>query len=96
MSKGVRLVKNDVVREVSWDTGFSRYTAERIIDSFLMNIQKEVTNGNSVMLKGFGTFERKRRAPRTGNNPHTNTPVPIPARNVPHFKPAQKFKDSVS
>lgn len=96
MSKNVRLLKDDVIKEVCWDTGASRYYVERILNSILKNITKEVANGNSVMLKGFGTFERKGRAARTGRNPHTNEPVPIPARFVPNFKPAQNFKELVT
>ena len=95
MSKSIRMLKSDIIREICWDTGATRYSAERIVDSLLNNIQREVANGNSVMLKDFGTFEGKKRAPRTGRNPHTNTPVPIPAKTIPSFKPAQKFKDVV-
>lgn len=95
MSVKVRMLKEDIIKEICWDTGATRYSATRVVDSLLSNIRREIANGNSVMLKDFGTFEAKKRAPRTGRNPHTNTPVPIPAKTVPNFKPAQKFKDAV-
>ena len=95
MSKKIRLTKDDIVKEICWDTYIPRYTVERVVDSLLNNITKELANGNEVRFHGFGTFERKSRAARTGRNPHTNQHVPIPARDVPNFKPGQALKDKV-
>ena len=52
--------------------------------------------GEKVQLIGFGTFEVKARAERTGRNPHTNEPVPIPARVVPSFKAGKYLKKAVT
>lgn len=80
------MTKEDIVSAVSGDTQYSRFMVERIIDSLLKNITWELSNGRSVQLNGFGTFEPKKRAARTGRNPHTREPVPIPARIIPSFR----------
>ena len=54
-----------------------------------------LADGEKVQIIGFGTFEPRERAPRTGRNPKTNTPVPIPAKRVPFFKPGKPLKKMV-
>lgn len=60
-----------------------------LVKEALAIIERETANdGDSVILKGFGTFSRKQKAAKTGRNPRTNQPVQIPARSVLHFKPS--------
>lgn len=49
-----------------------------------------------VQLIGFGTFERRERAARSGFNPATNEKIEIAASKVPAFKPGKQFKDEVN
>lgn len=90
-----RLTKDDIVTEVSKETGWSRYTVEQIINSTLSKITTAMSHGRSVQFIGFGTFKPKERAARTGRNPHTNEPVSIPARIMPSFEAGKHLKDAV-
>ena len=45
---------------------------------------------------GFGTFEVKNRAERTGRNPQTNEEIKIPASKAPVFKAGKALKDQVN
>ena len=45
---------------------------------------------------GFGSFEVKKRAERTGLNPRTQKPVKIAATKVPVFKAGKALKDAVA
>ena len=45
---------------------------------------------------GFGSFEVKKRAARTGLNPRTKEPVKIAATKVPVFKAGKALKDAVA
>ena len=88
--------KSRLVREVSRRTGAEPAQVASILDALLDAIRDTVAKGERVALSGFGAFERVRRNPRTGRNPHTGEPVKIPARNVPAFRPGGKFKESVA
>lgn len=90
------MVKEELVANVSKDTGYSQIVVSKIIESVLANITSELSIGNRIQLMGFGVFEPKRMAARTGRNPHTNEPVPIPARVVPSFKPGNRLKEAVT
>jgi len=47
-------------------------------------------------LVGFGTFDVKDRAERTGRNPQTGQEITIAAAKVPSFKPGKGLKDAVN
>ena len=68
----------------------------RILDALLDAIRDTVGKGERIVLSGFGAFERVRRNPRTGRNPHTGEPVKIPARYVPAFRPGTRFREAVA
>ena len=52
--------------------------------------------GDKIQLVGFGSFEVKNRAARTGRNPKTKESIKIPASKVPVFKPGKALKDIVA
>lgn len=89
------MTKKQLVIEVSNDTCYSRRTVELIVESLTKNVMYELSHGRKVSIEGFGTFEPKKRSPRTGRNPHTGEAVPIPARIMPVFKPGKLFKRAI-
>lgn len=88
--------KQSLIEMVYANTGVSRWVIEKVLNSVGFNISQALARGDKVRLTGFGTFEPKKRAARIGRNPHTNEPVPIPARVVPVFTPGNELKDAVS
>lgn len=49
-------------------------------------IERETaTDGDSLVLKGFGTFKRKHVAAKQARNPQTGGTVTVPARSVLRF-----------
>lgn len=93
MKKNV--IKEDIIKIVTDNTGYSQKIVGEIVDALLKDITNEMSKGNKVRFVGFGTFEPKEMAKRMGRNPHTNQPVPIPARIVPSFKPGNHLKEAV-
>ena len=88
--------KSWLVREVSRRSGAEPAQVARVLDALLDAIRDTVAKGDRIVLSGFGAFERVRRNPRTGRNPHTREPVQIPARYVPAFRPGTRFRDAVA
>ena len=56
-------------------------------------IGKGIIEGEKVILAGFGVFEVKERAERTGRNPQTKEEILIPASRTPSFKPGKPLKE---
>lgn len=86
--------KADLIEAVAPRVG-GRAVATLAVESLVDLILREVAAGGSVVVTGFGTFEKVDRAARTGRNPRTGEAVPIEATSSPRFRPAAYFKDVV-
>lgn len=87
--------KDGFIDQLSRETGITKVAAEMIVDAGIQIIKEAMVSGDRVQFLGFGTFETKVRAPRVGRNPRANTPVNIPEKRVPVFKPGKPLKDAV-
>ena len=89
--------KNGLVAEVAKRTGASKADVGRMIDASMDVIRESVARGDRVSLVGFGTFERKRRNKRIARNPRKpQTPIVVPARDLPWFAAGKEFKEMVA
>ena len=91
-----KLMKSDVVNSIVEKTGLSKTQANAAVDAFAAAICDALSNGDSVGLIGFGTFEAKHRPARTGRNPQTGEPLEISAKTVPVFKAGKKLRDATA
>lgn len=85
--------KSDLVKKIAENAGITQKQAALALDSTLEGIMAAVVAGDKVSFPGFGTFEAKTRAARSGFNPLTKEKIEIPASKVPSFKVGQSFKD---
>lgn len=87
--------KEELVKEISKKAKVSQKTATDVLAATLETIEKTVAKGKKVTLVGFGTFEPRKRAARTGRNPQTGATLKIAAKTVPAFSAGKKFKELV-
>lgn len=87
--------KGELVSSVAASAGLSKKDAEKAVASVFDSITEALAQGDKVQLVGFGTFEVRDRAARTGHNPKTNESIQIPASKVPAFKAGKALKDTV-
>ena len=88
--------KAELINAVAAAADVSKKDAEAVIAATVDVITKALAEGDRVQLVGFGSFETKKRAARTGRNPKTKEAIEIPASVVPTFKPGKAMKDAVS
>ncbi|CTP88034.1 HU family DNA-binding protein [Xanthomonas graminis] len=74
----------------------SKAEAGRAVDAFVSEVTKALKKGDSVTLVGFGTFQVRDRAERTGRNPKTGDAIKIAASKNPTFKAGKALKDAVN
>ena len=86
--------KTDLINNISGKSGLTK-DVENVLNGFLGEITEALANGDKVQLIGFGTFETRKRAGRTGRNPQTGNTIEIPESNVPAFKAGNKLKEAV-
>ena len=90
------MTKTELIVAVAEKTEISKKAAEGAVNAILNAIAEDLAAGNRVQLSGFGTFETKTRAARTGRNPKTNEPMEIAASTSVSFKPSKTLKDAVA
>lgn len=83
----------EIVAHVAHRANISKRAAGDAVDAFLAAVRRAVQCGERVSLPGFGTFERRLRAPRLARNPRSGETVRVPAALVPVFRPAPAFRD---
>lgn len=87
--------KAELVAAVAEKTDMSKKDAEKAVSAVFSAIEDSLSKSEKVQLVGFGTFEVKNRAERTGRNPQTKEVITIPAAKVPGFKAGKALKDAV-
>ena len=88
--------KTDLINVVSAETKISKKDTEVVITAALEAIAESLKSGDKVQLIGFGTFEVKDAAAKTGRNPKTGETIEIPACKKPSFSAAKSLKDAVN
>ena len=89
------MTKADIVTDISDKTGVEKVAVQATVEAFMTTIKTSLEAGENVYLRGFGSFIVKGRAEKTGRNISKNTTIIIPAHNIPAFKPAKTFAESV-
>ena len=88
--------KAELIEAVATAADLSKSDAARAVDAVVDTITETLRKGDSVTLVGFGTFEVRERAARTGRNPQTGEAIQIKASKAPAFKAGKAFKDAVN
>lgn len=88
--------KQELINAIADETGLSKKDTEATINSFVNVVSNTLADKDKVQLIGFGTFETRERAARTGRNPQTGEELKIAASVVPAFKAGKALKDKVN
>ena len=88
--------KEELVQAITKQTKVTQKEATEVLNGLVATIQKAVAKKQKVTLVGFGTFEARKRAARTGRNPQTGKEIKIAAKTVPAFSAGKKFKELVN
>ena len=88
--------KTQLVEAVAQKSGLNKKEAEAAINAMTAAITDALKAGDKVQLVGFGTFEVKALAARTGRNPKTGEAMTIAASKKPAFAAGKALKDAVN
>ena len=87
--------KTELIESIAGKAGLSKKDAGTAMDALIEAVIADIKEGNKVQIMGFGTFESRKRAARSGLNPRTKETITIPETTVPAFKAGKAFKDAV-
>jgi len=89
------MTKADLVAKIADGAGITKKQADAALGAMIDAVKGALKKGDSVQIIGFGTFEVRKRAARTGRNPRTGAEIKIKAAKVPAFRAGTGLKDAV-
>ncbi|MCA1042018.1 HU family DNA-binding protein [Bacillus infantis] len=91
----VKMNKTDLINQVTQAAELTVRNGGTAVNTVLDTIVEALRNGEKVQIPGFGMFEVRERAARTGRNPQTGEEINIEASKVPAFKAGKALKDAI-
>ena len=88
--------KKELTCEIAKRTGITCKDAENWLGCFCKIIGEELIANRKVQIQGFGSFEVRKRAARTGKNPRTGEQIIIEESKAALFKAGKTLKDLVN
>ncbi len=90
------MTQKQFINELAKNAGMTTVEATEVLDQFASLITDCIVSDQSVMLQGFGSFEKKTKAERKMYNPSTKTYHVIPGSTTITFKPSTLLKDKLN
>lgn len=88
--------KTQLIEKMAEETGLTKKAAGEALESFINCLTGSLSEGESVVIVGLGTFSLKSRAERNGRNPKTGEALVIAASKNVGFKAAKVLKDALN
>jgi DNA-binding protein HU-beta len=88
--------RKELIDVLATKTGSTKVDADRNIAALIDIVTATLKKGDNISLVGFGSFEVRKRAARTGRNPQTGAVLKIKAAKVPAFKAGATLKAAVN
>ena len=88
--------KRDIIEKIALEQELSSSITGKYIDDVLLTLVDSIIKGSGSEIRGFGTFTKKSRNPRTGINPKTSERTQVPGKSVPFFKTSKLLNNLVN
>ncbi|MEP6846149.1 MAG: HU family DNA-binding protein [Panacibacter sp.] len=87
--------KSDLINNISEKTGIPKVDVLVTVETLIKEIKENISSGENIYIRGFGSFITKKRAAKIGRNIKKNIAVHIPEHYIPAFKPSKEFVNEV-
>jgi integration host factor subunit beta len=90
------ITKKELIDRIAERTQAKRVAVKSIIQAFLNEITRELSENNRLEFRDFGVFETRTRAARVAQNPKTLERVEVPAKRTVKFKMGRLMRKNLS
>jgi integration host factor subunit beta len=88
--------KSDLIKAFVDETKVSDKVGSSIIETILDKMTESLIQGESIELRGFGSFTIKKYEGYEGRNPKTGVVTIVKPKKLPFFKPGKALRESVN
>ena len=90
------MTKADIIDEVSELTGLTKVETEAVFEGVILTISNALKRKDRIDIRGFGSFQVKKRKARDARNPATQELLRLKERYVPVFKVSNLLKEQIN
>jgi len=90
------MTKADIINEVSELTGLTKVEIEAVFEGVILTISNALKRQDRIDIRGFGSFQVKKRKARDARNPATQELLRLKERYVPVFKVSNLLKEQIN
>lgn len=91
-----KVTKNDLVEAVYQETKCEKRLVQNVVESLLTQLKCSLKEGNTIELRGFGTFEARLRKGRAkARNPKSGESLAVPPHYVAVFRAGHDLKSAI-
>lgn len=88
--------KNELIFCIAQQCDFTQKIAADTLETTLQTVCSALAQGDSVAIKGFGTFSVATRTARVGRNPKTGEEMQVPAKRIVKFTAGKPLKTAMN
>ena len=88
--------KSELIEALSQETNIPHRDACAITNTILDSMIEALAAGNSIEVRGFGSFVVKEYESYYGRNPKTGEKIKVPPKKLPFFKVGKELKERVN
>lgn len=86
------MTKTDLIQKVAQETGIERVDVHQVFEACLVNIKQALGSGETLYIRGFGSFQARKRSAKVGYHFKQKSAIQLEERIIPHFKPSKIFQ----
>jgi len=87
--------KSDLIDALASDLKVPVHEAASIVDTLLATMTDSLCRGESIEIRGFGSFVVKRYQAYEGRNPKTGKLIHVRQKKLPFFKVGKELREQV-
>ena len=90
------MTKTELVEAFAKQQNLSLKDAKSIVETIMATMAEALIQGDSIELRGFGSFQVREYAAYTGRNPRTGKEVLVPSKKLPFFKAGKDLREQMN
>ena len=90
------LTKDQIISSIGNRLGVTKSESTRLVQFFLETVKTSLSNGENVLISGFGKFIVRKKAARRGRNPQTGDDLILDPRTVITFRCSPVMRDRIN
>lgn len=88
--------KSELIEALSQDIDLPHKEAAAITNTIIETMTEALANGESIEIRGFGSFVIKEYSSYEGRNPKTGEKIQVKPKKLPFFKVGKDLREQVN